>query len=243
MIYGRNTVLEWLQADQPIDTLIIVENAKGNAIEKITRLAKQNNVPVVFRPKKWFQQKCGHVNHQGVAGQHPDFENYKDLADLFEIARARQEPPFFAILDEIQDPHNMGAILRSADGAGVHGIIIPKDKAVGITPVVYKSSSGAAAHIAVARVTNLVRAIKQLKDSRVWIIGTDGQAEKSYAEMDYRLPVAIVMGSEGKGLRRLVKENCDFLSCIPLLGKINSLNVSVAAALYFFQARLQRSSK
>jgi 23S rRNA (guanosine2251-2'-O)-methyltransferase len=243
MIYGRNAILEWLQTGQSMHKLVILENAKGNAIEKIKRMAKQNHIPLEYRPQKWFQKQWSHVNHQGVVGELPDLENYKELFDLFEIAKIRNEPPFFAILDEIQDPHNMGAILRSAEGAGIHGVIIPKDKAVGITPVVYKSSSGAAAHVAVARVTNLVRAIKQLKENGVWIIGTDVHAEKSFAEMDYRSAVAIVLGSEGKGMRRLVRENCDFLSYIPLHGKVDSLNVSVAAALYFFQARLQRSIK
>ncbi len=243
MIYGRNAILEWLQSGQPMHKLMILEGAKGNAIEKIKRLAKQSQIPLGYKPKQWFQQKYGDMNHQGVVGELPDLENYKELDDLFEIARSRNEPPFFAVLDEIQDPHNMGAILRSAEGAGVHGVIIPKDKAVGITPVVYKSSSGAAAHVAVVRVTNLVRTMKELKDNGVWIIGTDVHAEKSFAEMDYRSAVAIVMGSEGRGMRRLVRENCDFLSYIPLQGKIDSLNVSVAAALCFFQARLQRSMK
>ena len=169
------------------------------------------------------EEYVNNTHHQGVAAE-VKTPSYSEVEDIFQVAAEKKEPAFFAILDGVQDPHNLGAILRSADGAGVHGIIIPKDKAVGMTPAVFKASAGAAAHVPVACVTNLVRIIEELKKKGLWIIGTDQEAESDCFQMDYKGPIAIVLGGEGKGMRRLLREKCDFLASIPMYGKVNSLN-------------------
>jgi 23S rRNA (guanosine2251-2'-O)-methyltransferase len=181
----------------------------------------------------------GHDRHQGVAAQ-VEMPPYAEMDDLFHQAQKRKEAPFFALLDGVQDPQNLGAIIRSADGAGVHGSISPKDNAVGYTPAVLKASAGAAAYVPVVQVTNLVRTMNALKEAGLWLTGTDHTGDRFYTEIDYKGPLGIVMGSEGKGLRRLVLESCDFLAAIPMKGHVNSLNVSVASALMFFEARRQR---
>jgi 23S rRNA (guanosine2251-2'-O)-methyltransferase len=166
--------------------------------------------------------------------------DYVEIEDILERARAANEPPLIAVLDCVQDPGNFGAILRSADGAGVHGIIIPKDNAAPLTPAVFKASAGAAAHVAIARVTNLTRAISDLQKEGLWFVATDQDAPKLYTEIDLKGPIGLVLGSEGKGVRRLVAEQCDFMARIPLRGQVSSLNVSAAAAVLFFESRRQR---
>ena len=180
------------------------------------------------------------MNHQGVVADVASVERYVQVEDILDRAEKMNQKPLIGFLDGVQDPHNLGAIIRSADGAGLHGLVIPKDNSVGLTPAVFKASAGAAAHVPVARVTNMVQTMKKLKKMGLWFVGTDHTAEKSYYEMDLAMPIGIVLGSEGQGVRRLVRENCDFLASIPMHGQVNSLNVSVAAALFFFQASQQR---
>ncbi len=238
-IYGRNPVLEWLAADMPPKKILLARDLKGQAVQEIVQLAGQKKVPLQRFDRQALDKMVGHQHHQGVVAE-VDKSAYVEIEGILNVAKGRSELPLVGILDGVQDPHNLGAILRSAEGAGIHGIIIPKDNAVGLTPAVVKASAGAAALMPVAQVTNLARAMDALKEAGLWLIGTDDSAQQSYLQSDLKGPVGIVLGSEGKGMRRLVREKCDFLMRIPLYGKISSLNVSVAAALVFFEARRQR---
>ncbi len=238
-IYGRNPVLEWLRAGYPAEKLLVSRELGGAALQEISKLAEAGPVPVENLPRNQLAKVAGSDNHQGVAAR-VTLPDYVEVDDILAIAAQRGEAPLIALLDCIQDPHNLGAILRTAEGAGVHGLLIPKDNAAPMTPAVFKASAGAAAHVAVARVTNLSRAMAELKKRGVWFTGADEEGSKLYTELDLRGPTGLVLGSEGKGLRRLVREECDFVARIPLQGKVSSLNVSVAAALLFFEARRQR---
>ncbi len=238
-IYGRNPVLEWLRAGYPVEKLLFSRELSGAALKEIEKLLAERQIQAESVARPELNRATGSDHHQGVAARIilPD---YVEVDEILARAERRSEPPLIAILDCIQDPHNFGAILRSADGAGVHGVIIPRDNAAPMTAAVFKASAGAAAHVAVARVTNLSRVIDDLKERGVWFAGADKEGEKLYTELDLKGPTGLVLGSEGKGLRRLVREECDFVARIPLQGKVSSLNVSVAAALLFFEARRQR---
>ena len=238
-IYGRNPVLEWLAADLPPKKILLARDLKGQAVQEIVQLAGQKNVPLQRFDRQALDKMVGHQHHQGVVAE-VDTSRFVEIEDILAVSQQRHEPPLVGILDGVQDPHNLGAILRSGEGAGIHGILIPKDNAVGLTPAVVKASAGAAALMPVAQVTNLARTMEVLKEAGLWLIGTDDAAEGSYQQADFKGSVGVVLGSEGKGMRRLVREKCDFLVRIPLYGKISSLNVSVAAALLFFEARRQR---
>jgi len=239
LIYGRNTVKEWLDSELSVSRILMSKESRGKIIDAIFSHAKKRTIQINQFPKSKLDEILGDVRHQGVAAE-VKLPPYSALEDIFTIAEEKGEPLFLAVLDDIQDPRNFGAIIRSADGAGVHGIIIPRDKAVGLTPAVVKTSSGAAAHVPIVRVTNLVRTIKDLKKKGLWFVGCEENSDSLYHEMDFKGSIGIVMGSEGSGIRRLVKEHCDFLTSIPMFGKINSLNVSVAAALMFYEVRRQR---
>ncbi len=240
IIYGRNPVMEWLSAGMPVKQLLISAELKGSTIQNILDMAAKQKISVKKTSKFQLAQIAGTENHQGIAIKTGP-PQYATLETILAISEKRNEPPLIAILDGVQDPHNLGAIIRSADGAGIHGIIIPKDNAVELTPTAIKSSAGAAAHVPVAQVTNLNRVIKELKDQGFWVSGVDQDGDKDYDKADYSGPTVLVMGSEGKGMRRLVRENCDFILNIPMHGRVNSLNVSVASALVFFEARKHRS--
>ena len=241
IIFGRNPVQEWLMAELPVRKVMLAKDVRGLAVRFVEQLAEQRNITIKRLPRQGLSKFVGHDGHQGVAAE-IDIPAYLEIDDILKIAETRQEPPLIGILDGIQDPQNLGAILRSADGAGMHGIIIPKDKAAGLGPTVLKVSAGAAVHVPIAQVTNLARSIDELKERGVWIVGTDMDAKDKYTETDFAKATGIVLGSEGKGMRRLVRDKCDFLVSIPMFGKINSLNVSVSAGLLFFQARNQRCS-
>jgi len=238
-IFGRNPVQEWLSSELPLKQILLVQDAHGLAVRAIEQIAGQKNIPIKRITRQAIAKIVGHERHQGVAAE-VNIPSYVEVDDLLQIAKERQEPPLFAILDSIQDPQNLGAILRTADGAGIHGLIIPKYKAASLTPTAVKTSAGAAVHVPIAQVTNLAQTIDELKESGVWIVGTDQEGDKDYREIDYKEPVAIVLGNEGLGMRRLIREKCDFLATIPMYGKINSLNVSVAAGVMFFEARRHR---
>lgn len=238
-IYGRNPVLEWLRAGYPAEKLLVSRELGGVALQEISKLAAAGPIAVESLPRNELARVAGSDNHQGVAAR-VTLPDYVEVDDILATAAGRNEPPLIALLDCIQDPHNFGAILRTAEGAGVHGVLIPKDNAAPMTPAVFKASAGAAAHVAVARITNLSRTMAELKEKGFWFIGADEEGSKLYTELDLRGPTGLVLGSEGKGLRRLVREECDFVARIPLRGKVSSLNVSVAAALLFFEARRQR---
>ncbi len=238
-IYGRNPVLEWLRAGFPIEKMLISRELGGAALQEIEKLAAGHKIPLERLPRHELAKAAGSEHHQGLAAR-ISLPDYVEVAEILARAASRSEPPLIAILDCVQDPHNFGAILRSADGAGVHGVIIPKDNAAPMTAAVFKASAGAAAHVAVARVTNLSRTMDELKEQGIWFAGADEEGEKLYTELDLKGPTGLVLGSEGKGLRRLVREQCDFVARIPLRGKVSSLNVSVTAAVLFFECRRQR---
>lgn len=178
--------------------------------------------------------------HQGVVAQVAAYE-YAELDDLFQKAEDRNEQPFILVLDEIEDPHNLGSIMRTADAVGAHGIVIPKRRAVGLTTTVAKASTGAIEHIPVVKVTNLSRTLEEMKGRGIWVVGTDASGQQDYRSLDGNMPLALVIGGEGKGMGRLVKEKCDFLIRLPMAGKVTSLNASVAAGLLMYEVYRKRS--
>ncbi len=241
LIWGRNPVLEWLESELAVKQIYLTRDAGGSVVSDILKIAEQRNIPVKRVHPVKLEQMAGTNKHQNILAE-VELPSYSELEDIFQLAERKGEPPLMAILDGVQDPHNFGAILRSAEAAGLHGIIIPKDKAVGLTSVVIKSSAGAAAWVPIVQVTNLSRTLKELKDRDVWITGTTDDTDLLYTSSDLKGATALVLGSEGKGMRRLVREKCDFLVRIPMFGKVSSLNVSVAAGILFFEARRQRQN-
>lgn len=240
MIYGRHPILEWMDSGLGIRLLYVCRDAGQKPIQRILNFCKEYSVPVKRVSSHDITRITGSRKHQNVAAQ-VNLPGYVDLDTLFIRSHERDEPPLFVILDGVVDPHNLGAILRTADAAGVHGVIIPKDNAAGLTAAVVKASAGAAAYCPVVQVTNIARTIKELQKHGLWITGLDQDGDQSYSDIDWHGPVALVLGSEGKGIRRLVRESCDFIAAIPMHGRINSLNVSVAAGLCMFEARRQRT--
>lgn len=232
-IIGKNPVTEALKSGRSINKIFIADQTNARSAQQIQGLAKQNGVIVKRVPRKKIDQLV-EGNHQGIAASIAAY-NYASLDDLFTIAEAKQEDPFFLILDEIEDPHNLGSILRTADAAGVHGVIIPKRRAVGLTATVAKTSAGAIEYVPVARVTNIAQTIEELKERHVWVVGTEAEASKDYRELEGNLPIALVIGNEGKGISRLVKEKCDWTIRLSMLGQVTSLNASVAASLLMYE--------
>ncbi|WP_082235789.1 23S rRNA (guanosine(2251)-2'-O)-methyltransferase RlmB [Halobacillus massiliensis] len=237
-ILGKNSVMEAIKSGRSINKVFISEQLQPQAARKIEQAAKENGVLVQRAPKKKLDQLAD-GNHQGVVAAVAAYE-YSDIEDLFARAEEKGEPPFFLILDEIEDPHNLGSILRSADASGAHGVIIPKRRAVGLTSTVAKTSVGAIEHVPVARVTNLSRTIDELKERFVWIIGTEADAKEDYRQLDGKIPVALVIGNEGKGMSRLTREKCDWTVKLPMAGKVSSLNASVAASLLMYEIYRKR---
>jgi 23S rRNA (guanosine2251-2'-O)-methyltransferase len=241
LIIGRHPVLESLRSDNPPEKIYVLFGTRGSAIQQIQQLAKRQGVPVKEIDRNRFMEISSDPNSQGVVAVGTS-KQYVDLDALLQSAADKNEPPFLLILDEIEDPHNVGALIRTAECAGIHGVILPKHHAASLNETVAKASAGASVHVPAAKVTNIVKAIEELRSKGVWIVGTDMQGTKAYDEMDYRGAIAIVVGNEGKGIRRLVKENCDFLVNIPMYGKIGSLNASVAGGLVLYAAARSRHS-
>lgn len=237
-IVGKNPVIEALKSERDINKILIAEGSQRGQMQQITQLAKENGVLVQFVPKKKIDQITDQI-HQGVLAYVAAYQ-YAELDDLFAAAEKKQEPPFFLLLDEIEDPHNLGSIMRTADAVGAHGIIIPKRRAVGLTATVAKASTGAIEYIPVVRVTNMARTIDELKERGVWIAGTDAKGKEDYRRFDGSIPLGLVIGSEGKGMGRLVRDKCDFLIHLPMAGKVTSLNASVAAALLMYEVYRKR---
>lgn len=238
-IIGKNPVIEALKSERDINKIWIAEGSNRGQMNQITSLAKEGNVLVQFVPKKKIDQMT-EGNHQGVVAQVAAYE-YAEVDDILSAAEKRNEAPFIILLDELEDPHNLGSILRTADAVGAHGVIIPKRRAVGLTATVAKASTGAIEYIPVARVTNLARTIDELKDRGVWIVGTDAKGKEDYRNVDGKMPIGLVIGSEGKGMGRLVKEKCDFLLRLPMQGSVTSLNASVAASLLMYEVYRKRN--
>jgi 23S rRNA (guanosine2251-2'-O)-methyltransferase len=237
-IMGKNPIIEALKAERDIHKILIAEGSLRGQMLQITQMAKEAHVLVQFVPKKKLDGMI-EGNHQGVIAQVAAYQ-YAELDDLFALAAKRNEDPFFLLLDEIEDPHNLGSIMRTADATGAHGIIIPKRRAVGLTATVAKLSTGAIEHIPVVRVTNMSRTIDELKEKGVWIAGTDAKGKDDYRQLDGTLPLGLVIGSEGKGMGRLIRDKCDFLVQLPMAGHVTSLNASVAAALLMYEVYRKR---
>lgn len=239
IVSGKNPVLEALRSGRDMNKVWVAEGVKKAGIAELLQLAKESGIIVQFVPKNKVDQLTDGANHQGVAASVAAYR-YAEIDELFERAASRNEDPFFLILDELEDPHNLGSILRTADATGVHGVIIPKRRAVGLTAVVAKTSTGAIEHVPVARVGNLAQTVEDLKKRGVWIAGTDAKGSADYRRMDAKLPLAIIIGSEGKGMSRLLKEKCDFLYNMPMVGHVTSLNASVAAAILMYEVLRNR---
>jgi 23S rRNA (guanosine2251-2'-O)-methyltransferase len=241
VIYGVLPVLETLRAgSRTVDKIFVAEGAHEKRLSEIIELARQKGIVVNRAPRQQLKELAGvEANHQGVVAQTASAA-YSDSDVILDAAR---NDALLLILDGVEDPRNFGAILRTAECAGVAGVLIPERRSVGLTETVAKSSAGATEYIKVAKVANLNRLIEDLKERNVWVVGTSADAEMNYTEWDWTRPTALVLGGEGKGLHRLVAENCDVLVKIPMYGKIQSLNVSVAAGVMLFEARRQRASK
>ncbi|WP_237585449.1 23S rRNA (guanosine(2251)-2'-O)-methyltransferase RlmB [Alkalibacterium sp. MB6] len=238
MVIGRNPILETLKSDRDVNKLFVQDGLSGNKIADILDEAKKRKVQLSFVPKTKLDTLSDGGNHQGlVLATSP--VNYASIDELFEKAKEKNEEPFFILLDGIEDPHNLGSILRTADASGVHGVIIPKRRAVGLTSTVAKASAGAIEHVMVARVTNLSQTIDELKERGLWIFGTDMKG-KDYRHWDVSAPVGLVIGNEGKGISRLVKEKVDETLSIPMVGDVQSLNAGVATALLMYEVYRKR---
>lgn len=238
-IEGRNSVLELLESDRDINKILIAKGERHGSINKIITIAKQRKLVTAEVDRQKLNAISQTNNHQGVIAIVPPF-NYSSVEDILDTAKERNEEPFILILDGIEDPHNLGSIIRTAETAGIHGVIIPKRRSALVNATVSKASAGAVEHMKIARVNNVNETIKYLQENGIWICGTDGEAKSYYYNQDLKGAIAIVIGSEGNGISRLVKENCDFLVKIPMNGKITSLNASVSAGIVIYEAVKQR---
>lgn len=240
-IYGRNPVLEALENNHPIDKIFIQERLNHSAIGRIRNLAKEKGIHYQFVSKRNLDQMCEGENHQGVIASAAAHE-YVTLEEILDIAKEKGEAPFIVICEGLTDPHNLGSIIRTANAAGAHGVIIPKNRSVALNSTVAKVSAGAVEYTKVAKVTNIAQTLDKLKKLGLWIVGTDLSGTQTHYECDLKGPLGIVIGSEGEGMSRLVKESCDFLVKIPMIGEIESLNASVATGVLLYEAVRQRQN-
>lgn len=238
IIAGRNAVNEALRSGRTIDSLYVARGQKTGSLAALIAKAKQKDITIKEADPKKLDFMCGNANHQGVVAV-AAVKEYAALEDIFALAESRNEAPFIILADELEDPHNLGAILRTAECTGAHGVIIPKRRAVGLTYAVGKSSAGAVEYVPVVRVTNMTATIDQLKKRGLWIYATDTEGE-NWCTVDYKGPVGLVIGSEGDGVSRLVKEKADFILTLPMVGQISSLNASVACGVLCYEIARQR---
>ena len=240
IIEGRNPVIEALKAGRPVNKILIDRNGRRpGAVDLILTLSRARSIPVEFVERQIIEKQGSTGSSQGVIA-YVEAKEFVDLGELMAISRARPDPPLYLLLDGIEDPHNLGAILRTAEATGVHGVIIRERRAVGITPAVVRASAGAVEYIHIARVANISQAMITLKKNGVWVTGIDMDGQADYRALDFSLPTAIVIGGEGQGLSELVRKRCDWVASIPMKGKIMSLNASVAAAVVMYEALRQR---
>lgn len=237
IVYGRNSVLELLKTGRAIDKVFVRKGEREGSITLIVAECLSRKIPVIEVEKTKLDTLSGNMNHQGVAVM-AAMKEYSTIDDILKIAVERCEKPFIVIADEIEDPHNLGAIIRCAEGAGAHGLIIPKRRSAGLSSVVGKASAGALEHLAIAKVPNIASAIDELKKKGVWIYGTEAGGQPFY-QTKFDSATAVVVGNEGFGISRLVREKCDFIISIPMYGKVNSFNVSCAAAVILCEAARQ----
>ena len=240
MIIGRNPVAEALKSGREMER-VLVQKGAGGSVGKILSLAKERGVIIRYEEKEFLDKKAGGGRHQGVIAFVSAHE-YAGVEDMLALAEQRGEPPFLIVLDELEDPHNLGAVMRTAECAGAHGVIISRRRAGGLTETVARTSAGAVEYLPCARVTNIPRTLEDLKKKGIWVYACDMDGE-TYWKQDLTGPVALVIGSEGRGISRLVREKCDFAVSIPMVGKINSLNASNAAAVLMYEVRKQREGK
>ena len=240
MIIGRNPVIEAMKAGKLIDSIFVNADARGS-VNLICRMARERDIPVKQVREAKLDAMAAGASHQGVIAVGACAE-YAEVEDILAAAEAKGEDPFIIICDEIEDPHNLGAIIRTAEAAGAHGVMIPKRRSASLNHTVFKTSAGAASYLPVARVANLAAAVDDLKKRGIWIFGTDGEGQ-DYAGADLTGPVGLVIGSEGFGMGRLMKEKCDCLLSLPRAGKVNSLNASVAAGIFMYEIVRQRRSR
>lgn len=238
MVAGRNAVMEALKGSRSVNKLMIANGSTEGSIKEIIAVAKDKGVNIQYWDRSKLDSIARGIRHQGVLAQVAPVQ-YAELEDILQVAKDRNEPPFIVLLDELEDPHNLGAILRTADAAGVHGVLIPKHRSCPLSATVAKTSAGAVEHVPVARVGNLVQTIKKLKQEGLWVAAADMDG-KDYYDSDLTGPLLLIIGSEGQGVGRLVKEQCDFVVRIPMVGKINSLNASVAGSILMYEAMKQR---
>ena len=238
LIVGRNAVMQALESDRTIDSVTVAEGQRGGQAAKIIEICREKRIPVKYADSRKLDKLCGGAAHQGVAA-FAAAHDYAELDDIFNLAQSRGESPFIVICDGLEDPHNLGAILRTAEAAGVHGVIIPKRNSVTLNYTVAKTSAGAIEYVPVVKVTNIAGTIDTLKGRGVWVFGADMEGTP-WTELDFTGSAALVIGSEGRGLSKLVREKCDFIASLPMKGRINSLNASVAAGILMFEASRQR---
>jgi 23S rRNA (guanosine2251-2'-O)-methyltransferase len=242
-IFGINPVLEVLRSGRPVQRLLVAEQRKTDRdMKEILRLARSSGVELRMTSRDVLNHEAPQTTHQGVIA-FVTAREYVEFEDLIKIPDQKGQDPLFLILDGVEDPRNFGAILRSADAAGVHGVIIPERRAAGLTDTVAKAAAGALEYVSVAKVTNIVNTIEALKKAGVWIAGAEAGGGTTYWDADFLRPTALVLGGEDKGIRRLVRQHCDYIVSLPLMGKISSLNVSVAAGALLFEVMRQRRTK
>jgi 23S rRNA (guanosine2251-2'-O)-methyltransferase len=240
---GIHAVKEALEARRPIDRIAIAKGRQDTRVEEIVQLARKQGVPVRFEDRGQLDRLANAKDHQGVVAL-AAARAAATLEDILAIANASPgQKGLIVLLDGVEDPHNLGAIVRTALAAGAHGVVIPERRAAGLTDTVARASAGALAHLPVAKVTNLVRTMEELKEAGYWLVGLDEQGDKNYTEVDYTSPVGIVLGSEGQGLHELTRKRCDFVVSLPTTGPVRSLNVSVAAGVVLFEALRQRNAR
>ena len=241
VIEGRNAVLEAFRAKKEIDRLFIQDGVKDGPVQTIIKEARKSHALVEFVKKERLDQMSGTGKHQGVIAYVAAY-SYSELQDIFDLAGKKEEDPFIFVLDGIEDPHNLGAIIRTANQAGAHGVIIPKRRAAGLTGIVAKASAGAVNYVPVVKVTNITNTMEELKQRGIWFVCADMDGQMMY-DLNLKGPIGLVIGNEGEGVSRLVKEHCDFVASIPMKGDIDSLNASVAAGVLAYEIVRQRLGK
>ena len=242
VLVGRNAVTEALKSGRGINKLWIASGDREGSVAEIAALAKERGIVVQYVERAKIESLTGGHRHQGVLAYVAPVP-YAELDDILKAAEEKGEAPFLVLLDELEDPHNLGALLRTADATGVHGILIPKRRSVSLNATVAKTSAGAVEYVPVARIGNIAQTLKKLKEKGFWVAGADMDGEKAYYEADLTGPLVLVVGSEGRGMSRLTKEACDFIVSMPMVGRINSLNASVAGSILMYESMRQRLQK
>lgn len=242
VLVGRNAVTEALKSGRGINKLWIASGDREGSVAEIAALAKERGIVVQYVERAKIESLAGGHRHQGVLAYVAPVP-YAELDDILKAAEEKGEAPFLVLLDELEDPHNLGALLRTADATGVHGILIPKRRSVSLNATVAKTSAGAVEYVPVARIGNIAQTLKKLKEKGFWVAGADMDGEKAYYEADLTGPLVLVIGSEGRGMSRLTKDACDFIVSMPMVGRINSLNASVAGSILMYESMRQRLQK